>query len=97
MRSLFRLLPLLLPVPAFAQLAVSTSGTAHYENNSNVYQVASSAALPAGTSGTDLGDSYLAEEGALKASYLAGNQQLYLTVSGDRVEYDRFTALDHTE
>ena len=77
--------------------AWQASGTGHYEYNSNVYQVTSSAGLPVGTSGTDLGDSYFAESGRLLAAYTEGNQQVYLTLNGERVQYDHFTGLDHTD
>jgi hypothetical protein len=96
-QRLFWLLPLALPVPAFADLSVQASGTAHYEYNSNVYQVTSSSGLPAGTAGNGLGDWYLAEAGNFAVADVLGNQQLYLTLSGDRAEYNHFTALDHTD
>ncbi len=97
MQRLFWLLPLALPAPAFADLSMQASGTAHYEYNSNVYQVTSSSGLPAGAGGTGLGDSYVSELGTFSVTDVLGNQQLYLTLNGDRVEYDRFTGLDHTD
>jgi hypothetical protein len=88
---------LALPAPAFADLSVQASGTEHYEYNSDVFQVPSSASLPAPLTGAKLGDSYLSEAGQLAAAYVASHQQLYLTLNGDRVQYDRFTGLNHTD
>ena len=90
-------LALALPAPAFADLSVQASATEHYEYNSDVYQVPSSASLPAGLTGTRLGDSYLSEAAQLVAADVVSNQQLYLTLNGDRVQYDRFTGLNHTD
>jgi hypothetical protein len=88
---------LALPVPALAQLALTTAGTAHYEYNSNVFQLASASELPVGLGGHGLGDSYYSEAGALNAAYTSGVQQFYATIDGDNVDYDRFTNLNHTD
>jgi hypothetical protein len=90
-------LALTLPAPAFADLSVQASGIGHYDYSSNVYQVPSSANLPTGTNGTELGDSYFSEAGQLAAAYAISNQQLYATLNGERVQYDRFTGLNHTD
>jgi hypothetical protein len=90
-------LALALPAPAFADLSVQASGIGHYEYNSNVFQVPSSASLPPGLTGTKLDDSYFSEAGQLAAAEVISNQQLYLTLNGERVQYDRFTGLNHTD
>lgn len=90
-------LALALPAPAFADLSVQATGTGRYEYNTDVFQVPSSADLPPGTNTSKLGDSYFSEAGKLAAAYVVSNQQFYTTLGGEKVEYDRFTGLNHTD
>jgi len=84
-----------LPVPALAQLALTTAADTQYEYNSNVFALQKGEVTPFG--GTNFGDSDLSYGGELDASYLWSQQQFYATVLGNEYHYDRFQELNHSD
>ena len=94
-RSLLVAALLASPVPALAQLALTTMADTQYEYNSNVFALQSGTRTPFG--GTNLGDSDLSYGGELDASYLLSQQQFYATILGNEYHYDRFQELNHSD
>jgi hypothetical protein len=94
-RALWLAALLVSPVPALAQLALTTMADTQYEYNSNVFALQSGSRTPFG--GTSFGDTDLSYGGELDASYLLGQQQFYATLLGNEYHYDRFQELNHSD
>jgi hypothetical protein len=94
-RSLLVAALLASPVPALAQLALTTMADTQYEYNSNVFALQSGTRSPFG--GTKFGDSDLSYGGELDASYRWSQQLFYASVLGNEYHYDRFQELNHSD
>lgn len=83
------------PLPALAQLALTTEANTQYEYNSNVFDLQHGYTVP-GVSTPPYGDSFVAYGGKLDATYLWSQQQVRATVSGTKFHYDHFGLLNHS-
>jgi hypothetical protein len=94
-RALWLAALLVSPVPALAQLALTTMADTQYEYNSNVFALQNGTRTPFG--GTKFGDSDLSYGGELDASYLWSQQLFYATILGNEYRYNRFQELNHSD
>jgi hypothetical protein len=95
MRALL-LLPLLLPLPCLAQVAITTSGAGQYQVNSNVFDLQPGFPLP-GTEDYHHADQFYAYSGSFVMNDLWQQQKFFTTLTATEFEYDHFKQLDHTE
>ena len=87
---------LLIPAPAFAQLAVKASASGSYQYNSNVFDLQTG--FPVfGTNDYRRADSYYVYGGTLALNDQVSQQNLYLTAGDTELTYDHFTQLTHDE
>jgi hypothetical protein len=86
----------LLPLACAAAPALTVSGTAQYEVNSNVYDLAGGVPVP-GTADTRHSDNLQEYRGSFLATYQLGEQNVYANLHAGEFLYDRFTILNHTE
>jgi hypothetical protein len=66
------------------------------EHNTNIFDVPNNSVLPAGY-GNSLGDTFFQTRAGVDGVYLLDQQRFFGTAEFRRLEYDRFTSLDHNE
>jgi len=90
------LVALALPIRADAQFTGSASATTQFESNSNVFDLESDSAIPAGN-GFRRSDTDYAYGAEFDGKYMLGRQQIYATASTTQYDYQHITELSHNE
>jgi hypothetical protein len=85
------------PCASVAQLAATPHAAVDVEHNSNVFDLSSSGAAPAGKNGATFGDTTTQLRAGVDGTYLLSQQKFFAVAEVRHIDYQNFTSLSHNE
>src|ERR1700748_1409352 len=85
------------PATSFGQLKLTTRADVQYQENTNVFDLASGAPSPTGNGDTQRSDSFVAYGVGLNTTYNWSRQTFSLDLDAHQYHYNHFTELNHDD